>query len=646
MKARSPVIFALLALLLAGSVILTRAGSVERGTSQTSEARPTLIAGNYCVSCHSAEDPRLENPLAWRGGIAVAAESPCPAMLKINEELYYTERLLLAIDRYKATLPGYVNSASLESRLRSAQQGYQRLLDAPVTSLEAFTAEAQSVRYRLGKVYSGVQALDETAKQTRALVASIGVSLALLVSLIWGLYHTRHVSWASFSRRRGAIISAAAFVLLVFAFFAMPLLRVPAEEVETDPEAQALQTTLDTAQRRAIAADRAQARAWMLGKVAAAWNAFDPAKAQDVLAEALVASEQQRMDAVALWGEAAAAQEAATGDLAKLETAGLIVDRLNSSRSRAWELRLIAEEWAKLDPQRASQVLEAASKVAMQAPGVYRDLDLRGIAVAYASLDPQRARLVAGQIADPALRAWALREIDAQPLASQIANDPETPEAQTLATLQRALAGDRASWQQAWDASLNIADPFERSRAQVEIARGWATSDPAQAVQAAQQIEIPLLRDRALRFVTLITGDASLVSQIENVYDRVMALTALGQYAEAQELADELKETYPLLPLAQALASSDPQRALELVDRLQREVDKAAALRAIALATRDPAIFERALNMALAARVRNDALAPAQASLDLARAFMEIDPALAQRALAQALEIAQRISTK
>jgi hypothetical protein len=125
-----------------------------------------------------------------------------------------------------------------------------------------------------------------------------------------------------------------------------------------------------------------------------------------------------------------------------------------------------------------------------------------------------------------------------------------------------------------------------------------------------------------------------------------MALVALGQYGQAETFAGELKETYPLLRLIQALAKVDPEKALALVDSLQREADKAEALRALASLSGDPALFERALGMALAARVRNDALAPARASLELAQAYLQINPALAQQALAQAYEIAQRISVK
>ncbi len=59
----------------------------------------TLVPGNYCISCHLADDPRLTTVTEWKGGIGREVNSPCPAATAIHEELYYTERLLLMIDR-------------------------------------------------------------------------------------------------------------------------------------------------------------------------------------------------------------------------------------------------------------------------------------------------------------------------------------------------------------------------------------------------------------------------------------------------------------------------------------------------------------------------------------------------------------------
>ncbi len=105
-----------------------------------------------------------------------------------------------------------------------------------------------------------------------------------------------------------------------------------------------------------------------------------------------------------------------------------------------------------------------------------------------------------------------------------------------------------------------------------------------------------------------------------------------------------LKDTYPLAGLAVALAKSNPNAALGLVEKMEREADKAEALRAVAAATGDAALFDSALGMALAVRIRNDALAPAEASLALARQVK--DKAQVERALAQALDVAQKTVVK
>ena len=185
-----------------------------------------------------------------------------------------------------------------------------------------------------------------------------------------------------------------------------------------------------------------------------------------------------------------------------------------------------------------------------------------------------------------------------------------------------------------------MADPFDRGRAQAVIAGAWGHAD------AAQQIVDPTMRDLALRDVAVANEDAALASSIESPYYRVQALTALGQYQAAFEAAEELSDTYPLRALAVAWAETDPLAALAVVDKMDREADKAEAMRAIAVATGDEADFERALNLALAARIRGNALAPAEASLDLGRAFAPTDVTKSEAAFVQAYEVAERISTK
>jgi hypothetical protein len=127
-----------------------------------------------------------------------------------------------------------------------------------------------------------------------------------------------------------------------------------------------------------------------------------------------------------------------------------------------------------------------------------------------------------------------------------------------------------------------------------------------------------------------------------------MALAAAGEAGEAAAQADQLSEKAALVPVIAALAPAQPDEALALVDQLTREADKAEALRGLAPATGEQALFERALGMAAAARVRGDALAPARATLDLARACLDRPGGEAQAlaALAQAHELASKVSVK
>jgi hypothetical protein len=143
-------------------------------------------------------------------------------------------------------------------------------------------------------------------------------------------------------------------------------------------------------------------------------------------------------------------------------------------------------------------------------------------------------------------------------------------------------------------------------------------------------------------------GDVALAQQIASPYERVLALTGVGQPTPAASEATSLAEPSPLVGVMAALAPTEPSRALSLVDRLTRESDKADALRSLAEATGDQATFDRALAMAGAARVRGDPLAPARASLELARTFARRPggEANAAAALAQAYDLVSAIGVK
>jgi hypothetical protein len=705
---RSARVLSVFSLLVLVTLLVTVPATV--GNADTPSRSPRLSQaqpGNYCVGCHTPGDDRLETVMDWTGSIDRELVSGCAAASRVREEVYYTERLLLAIDRARAELPGWVDASKTDARVAAARQTYSRLLDTPITSLDALTSEAQVLRFRLGKSYTWLNQVRDALKRGRVLLFAGLVTLVLLVSLGWGLRNTAQFtsSWIGQIHPR---FKTVLFLIMVFVLFALPIFRLPPQEVESSSEEeQARQAALDTSNRAADATERALARSWMLARVGAAWFEDDPQKAEESLAAALVAADETQMDAAALWGEAQAAQEATVGSQIAQEKAVLAADRLDAINSRVWALRLIAAEWASADPARAEEILEQALDVATgqaagTAPtGLYRELDVRAIAVTWANIDPVRGLAVAKRVYDPALRAWALWEIagitgdeslyeQAAQAARQVSDpvdrarslrelavrsgnralfeealaalDGVEPASLAYALSDLAAASGEAAiavqidsaypdaraaalyrvgqFDEAWATAAEIDDPFDQARAQAAIAAAWSNSD------AAQQITDPTTRDLALREIAVAEQDAALAASIESPYYRVQALTALGQYQAAFDGAEGLSDTYPLRALAVAWAETDPQSALGVVDAMDREADKAEALRAIAVVVGDEATFKRALDLALAARVRGDALAPAEASLALAMAFSPLDESKAEDAFVQAFDVTQRISTK
>lgn len=700
----TPILVAVLVALLVFALSPALPG--QAGAPYRSAKLAQVQPGNYCVSCHTPGDERLAAATAWTGSIEREVVSPCGAAGRVHEEIYYTDRMLLAIARARAGIPARLDASKTDARIASARQTYSRLLDMPANSLDAVSSEASVLRYRLGKSYNWLNQAREAVKRQWVLLVAAAVTVVLLASLGWGWKNISRYSIKTAASPAGGRFrfgfKAVLFVVLLFILFALPIFRTPVQEVESaSEEEQARQTALDTAGRVADATDRALARTWALARVAAAWAKLNPEQAGQALEEALVSANQTQMNADALWGEAQAAYEGAVGSPAALEKAGLVAARLNATNSRAWALRLIAAEWASVDPARAEQILQQALDLTVGRSGIYRELDVRGIAVTWAAINPAQGVAVADRIYNPAIKTWALWEIAAITGDSSLYNraaetarqvDNPVDRARLLrevavhsgnsalfdealsalegvegAALAYALSDLAAAsgnaalakridpaypdalaaalyrlgrFQEAWDAAAKIADPFDRAHAQAAIAGAWGNAE------MAQQIADPTLRDRALRDIAVAAKDATLAAGIESPYYRVQALTGLGQYQAALDAAAGLSDTYPLRALAVAWAESDPQAALKVVDMMDREADKAEALRVIAAATGDEAAFERALNLALAARVRGDSLAPVEASLALGRAFAGANPARAEAAFAQAYEVAGRISTK
>ncbi len=702
-----------LTLLMIAAVLVTAVclTGLAQAAGPVEYSGPAVEPGNQCIACHTADDPRLNQPYQWLGPIDVQAISPCPGTTATQEEIYYTDRLFLAIDRLQNSLPAWIDASKIDRQVLNYSQNYARLLETPATSVGATSAEALLLRYKLGKVYYQLSTLNDQARQTRILFFAGLVTLIVIISLIWGLYNTRRLNLGTPARLKLPGWSIVG-LLLIFVLFALPIFRTPTAPAAaaTELELERL-TAVDEAQRAADASERAESRVWALSYVGVFLDELDPAQSQQAVEAAVNGAQEDRLNSLALWGDAHAARDLSAGNVYALDQASVAVKALDASRSRAWGLTQAAGDWASLDPAVAKIFLEQALLASQDSLSPYQDLDLRSIAVTWVQLDPNQCLPLLRKIGDPALRSWGYREVaqktgDASlyTLASEAARQVADPiqlsrllreigrasgdpayyqealsvlesdaalealptsrsayavAALAAASLDSTLAdridisfpGARTlafyglgDYQTAWTEAAKIEDPYQMAHAQAAIAVAWQNLD------YAASINVPVLRDKAMRDIMVMSGDTSLLDQIQLIYYKVEILTSAGQYPVAWQLAssgDGLYDTYPLGQLAIKLVPSDPEIASVILDSMDREVDKAPVLAALATASPDDETFQRALAMALAARVSGDVLAPFRASLNLAEACLaagRTDQALA--AYNQALEIASRIAVK
>lgn len=660
-------------------------------------------AGNQCLGCHTASDPVLGQTITWSGPVESLETIPCPALKKAQEELYLTDRLLLAIDRNQATLPAWVSTTKVEGKLQGQLESYARLADLPVTSLDAQVSEIQTLRYQLGKIYTQLNALRSQATAQSVLVVAALITLTVFGALFYGLSLTRRFTSGGLKPGKNAW-GIVLVLIVIFAFFALPIFRTPVAEVAAATELETeRQTKLDEATRAAEAAERAQSRIWMLGEVGAAWQALDPALAQSAFEQTLQLAEEARLDSLAVWGASRAAQDFSAGDIQGQEQAALAASEADAMRSRAWGLRAAAAAWQEADPEKARQLLETAEKTAAGALDPYRDYDLRAIALTWAELDRDHAFALLAGVQDPAVRAWGYRQLGdyaAATAATSLIADPlrqagslsqialasgqselfdlaqaslvngqgqlsagayayalsrlaaQSGDAFLLDDIDGAFPAARALAQlgqgqpaAAWESSLLVSDTYEQAHLQALIA------PHLEDIEKVDTIRVPALADAALRDIIRNTGASSLSDRPGLVYYQVQNLIIFGDFEGAWERAnmadDPLKESAVLVLLACGWSQPDPASAAAVVEQIEREGDKAVALRCIAAATGREQDYERALGMALAARVRGDATAPVRASLTLGRMFLDRgDSVKASAAFQQAYDSALRIAVK
>lgn len=350
------------------------------------------LTGNYCRECHSPGDARLTAPLAYLGG-EQGVPTSCRAVGQLRRETYRTGRLMADFDRL---------GGERDERMEDTLRAFVRATGGEVTS----AGDA------LQQIREAASLLEQSNARLREAISRRKLALAV----VWAVVFAFSVGLGIKNRGAdvpGGLPSAALALsaLLVFVALSAFLFRG-----ETGPEDGVEQAEVHPATG---GAGSLTARAWVIGQLGAEWATLDEARGEEVLEEALRMSTGEE---VATW--------------------------------RAWFLQEVGRAWIPASPEKAAAILALAHEAALEdrQAGERRDLLLRLIAVAQARLDLQQGLQTVGEVSDPAIRCWGLREIAA--------------EAQSAEVYGLALS-----------ATQQISDPTRRARALLETGRLWAATD-------------------------------------------------------------------------------------------------------------------------------------------------------------------------
>ncbi|MBI5304564.1 MAG: hypothetical protein HY868_20690 [Chloroflexi bacterium] len=336
-------------------------------------------------------------------------------------------------------------------------------------------------------------------------------------------------------------------------------------------------------------------------------------------------------------------------ELRAFDKATQAAQQITANYDRAWALREIAR--ASGNPALLNDALDAIAKLDKSDMQAYATAD---VAIVWASFDANKAREIAQKLdaAYPEARAYAWRGIG-NALAATNATQSKDAFGVALAEAKK------------------VSKPYTVEKLTTAILIDYARLNTSVVLDSLQQLKDPLLRDQVYRgvmpFVAAEDLDKALIvtGRITSPAIRTQAFTVIGSVASKTDkakaaiafkngfaLVDKLEDRAVLRDLAIAWTQLDLPAALVVVDALEDNGDKTAALQAIALEyaktdkTKSAQVFDRALNVAKTVRVRGDSFAAARALGALGSAYASVDAARANQAFNFAVESAKRVNVK
>ena len=547
----------------------------------------------YCVECHSKKFVETldrpsgpfhgENQSVYRMKL-----DACPGLRSISEEIFYTESRIVKLDEIlRAVEQDGWRTDNLRKGVAESAESFSDLREHKPVSIQHVSREASAIRTVLQKVYDRtLQERDESSR--RWLIGLGGLFLAGLFVLI-GLGY----------RKLGRMGKWFLAYLVVGSFLSLSACTSSPEPQKKSPGQERLEQSLSLASQITRQMDEAFYQSCLLAEMSREWSTLEPAAAEKgfqlAWRMALAAREKAVQikplrEVVSEWPD----PEKASKGKVSFDTVLDLRDELRNAEGGTWALRVIAQEWIRINPKGGRAALEFATQEDMrQGDPDLRDQRLKSMSEAWAEIDETRSLEVSRAIRDPFLKASALTRLvlsvkdrgkagkmlqEAWGAGEAVA--PSYPRSKVLIQISATAAGLFPQDKNAWlDRVLvriqGLKQEQLRAFALQELVERWALLDFRQAKRLAMEIPPAYPAERAYALLHLATGREA---------SKAEALTLLKEVsAEMKRISDPFEAQKVKALTALELARIEPRQAFRILPQIEDSFHRSGVLESLAL---------------------------------------------------------------
>ncbi len=522
----------------------------------------------YCLECHSRKS--LDHlTLSEAQSIYHAKLSPCPGIRSVSEEIFFTESRVLKLDQILRPMDGEGRMSShLSTKISEVGEAFLNVKDSRKDSIAQFSEQTSFLRASLQKVYDRI--LKKRDESDRRWLIGLGslILLGLFILLWTGI------------RKLEQMGKVLLIVLLIGTAFTSTACSFRSEQpAEKSPGQERLEQSLSVATKSTTKMEETFFESILLAETAREWSKVEPnpaGKAFELAWQVALKAREKAGRVRSLWPH----QSGASKEKVNPDTVLDLQDEIRNTRGRTWALRVVAEEWIKVDERKGRSALDQVSRETLEIGDVgVRDHELKPVAEAWVAIDRNRALEIARSIKDPFLRVTALASVvrsisdkqKARNLLQEMGMAAESislPYHRARAFVLLSASGaeifpeeKKACGEKALDRIQSLENPQLRAFALLDLSSRWVSLDQEQSEQFAAGIPPSFPETRAYALLHLSRNPDLPKAKAETfLRNALVEIPKISDAFEAQKISRLIAKEFVRL---------EPEEALRVLTKIQ-----------------------------------------------------------------------------